>query len=463
MIQRLRLYENEKAKGYDPGGNVYFLGIGGIGMSALARYFHERGITVSGYDKTRTALTRRLEEEGIAVHYSDDISKVDKSAKLVIRTPAVPSDLNEWKYLQSNGYEIVKRSEVLGRITAESFSIAVAGTHGKTTTSAMIAHILRHTGFGCNAFLGGIAANYNTNFWSSSRNVSVAEADEYDRSFLTLQPDIAVITSMDPDHLDIYGSEENLQQAFVDFSQRVKPGGCIFYQDGIPRSDAFSATKYAYSISSTSAPVHVRNIRVESGRYVFDAVLHDKEMQGLELEMGGKHNVGNALVAVAVANMLGIGEEKIKLALSAFKGVKRRFEIVLNNGKHVLIDDYAHHPAELRALLQGVRDLYPHMKLSIVFQPHLYSRTHHHADAFAAVLDEADEIVLLPIYPARELPMEGVSSETIALRMKQKAILLNMETLPKWVDDQQPELLVISGAGDVDTLVDPIKNILTKA
>ncbi|MBS1743073.1 MAG: UDP-N-acetylmuramate--L-alanine ligase [Bacteroidetes bacterium] len=453
--------------------SVYFLGIGGIGMSALARYFHSRGVIVSGYDKTETVLTRQLVAEGISVHYTDDVSLADKNATLVVYTPAIPKDHKEYNYfITGDEYTVMKRSAVLGMITRNTFSICVAGTHGKTTTSSMIAHILRDTGYGCNAFLGGIASNYNTNFWAQSKeaggagdkNVSVAEADEYDRSFLQLNPDIAVVTSMDPDHLDIYGTAENLQDAFIEFTSRVKQGGTLVYKYGLKRSNEFKAAKLtSYSLADTAADAFAENIKTDNGSYVFDITVSGEKLENVVLNMGGMHNIENAVAAVAIAKQLKIEDEKIRRALASFKGVKRRFEYVIKEKELVMIDDYAHHPEELRALINGAKNLFPAKKCTVVFQPHLYSRTNDFADGFADVLSIADEVILLPIYPARELPMKGVESEMIMQRMKNKQVrIVPKQDLPAVIKNSRPELLIMSGAGDIDTLVEPVKEILIK-
>lgn len=443
-------------------GSVFFLGIGGIGMSALARYFNANGIAVSGYDKTETALCRQLVAEGISIHYEDNIEHIDKAAALVIYTPAVPKNHKELNFYISNNYIVTKRSDVLGAITANGFNICVAGTHGKTTTSSMVAHILQHTGYGCNAFLGGIAVNYNSNFWSSPKNVFVAEADEYDRSFLKLSPDVAIISSMDPDHLDIYGTAENMEQAFVDFSTKIKPGGLLISKYGLKRNDDLvAAHHFTYDVNNGKADVFSHNIRIQNGSYVFDITLPGKIMKDVLLNMGGMHNIENATAAIAVAVHLQIEEEKIKMAVAGYKGVKRRFEYIIKNDETVMIDDYAHHPEELRALISGAKKLFEGKKCTVLFQPHLFSRTKDHADGFAEVLDMADEVILLPIYPARELPMEGVNSEMIWQRMKNKnSKVLSSEAVLETLKNKKPELLITSGAGDIDVLVEPIKKIL---
>jgi UDP-N-acetylmuramate--alanine ligase len=442
--------------------NIYFIGIGGIGMSALARYFVAKGCVVNGYDKTKTILTEALSELGIDIHYEDNIDLIDKNASVVVYTPAIPASHTELTYFRENGYEVVKRSDILGWITEGTVNICVAGTHGKTTVSTMIAHLLRDSGYGCTAFLGGIAANYNTNFWSSDNNVVVVEADEYDRSFLKLHPSVAVITSMDADHLDIYKTPAAFEDAFVSFSEKVKAGGLLLAKKGLAREASFDTSKLVtYSLNGTGASIYAKDITVVNGAYWFTAVGPDWQIEELVLNMGGLHNIENALVATSVAVHLGIDSEKIKIALANFAGVKRRFEYLVKTSEQVLIDDYAHHPAELAALISGVRSLYSNQKLTLVFQPHLFSRTQDLCDGFADSLSAADEVVLLPIYPARELPIPGVTSEMIAHKMTHKnVVLLEKEAVSDWVKKQQPKLLVMAGAGDIDVLIRNIKNDL---
>lgn len=438
--------------------SVYFIGIGGIGMSALARYFSSMGATVAGYDRAATPLTRQLENEGIAVHYTEDISIIPKVVDCVVYTPAIPAHHAELLYYQTNGYLVVKRSDVLQWITENTFNICIAGTHGKTTVSTMVAHILRHSGYGCNAFLGGIAANYGTNFWSSEKAVAVIEADEYDRSFLKLSPDIAVITAVDPDHLDIYGTAEEVEKAFVEFSGKIKQGGCLIHQSGIQLSNPFlTNNSITYSAQDKMAGVFASNIRLNQGTYSFDITGKVFSLENVSLSMGGRHNIENAIAAITVAHQLGISSDAIRLAMADFRGVKRRFEYRWNAAGKVLIDDYAHHPEELRALITGVRDMFPGEKIKLVFQPHLFTRTRDLCAGFAESLDLADEVVLLPIYPARELPIEGVSSEMIAYKMK-KAIthLMNRDACLRWISDTQPVLLVMAGAGDIDNLINEV-------
>jgi len=441
---------------------IYFIGIGGIGMSALARYFKSRGVNVSGYDKTSTPLTRELEASGIVIHYEERVDLAPKDTDAVVYTPAIPGQHAELVYYREHNYTVVKRSDVLQWITEGSFNICVGGTHGKTTVTTMIAHLLRHSGYGCNAFLGGISANYQTNFWSSERNVVVVEADEYDRSFLKLVPDVAVITAMDPDHLDIYGTPEEVEKAFIQFSQKVKPGGCLITKQGLSRQHELKAKhQYSYSFEDTQATVHAANLKVQSGSYCFDVVNKDWIIKDVVLHMGGLHNIENCIAAITVAKYLGIDDERIIAAVADFKGVRRRFEYALKNEQHVLIDDYAHHPEELRALISGVKSIFDQEKLVLVFQPHLFSRTKDQADGFAHSLDMADEVIILPIYPARELPMEGVTSELLLNKMQISGKqVLSKEEMKTWVSEHQPKLLVMAGAGDIDALVQPVKELL---
>ncbi|MFI5164685.1 MAG: UDP-N-acetylmuramate--L-alanine ligase [Bacteroidia bacterium] len=468
------------------GGEVYFIGIGGIGMSAIARYFHSKGVRVSGYDRMETALTKKLEREGIEVHYEENIDIIPKDVQLVVYTPAIPKDHKELVYYQQSGYKVVKRSDVLQMITESSFNICIAGTHGKTTITTMIAHLLRDSGYGCNAFLGGISVNYGTNFWSqtptvasesSEKNVYVIEADEYDRSFLKLNPDVAVISAMDPDHLDIYGTAEKMDQAFIDFSRKIKSGGLLLSKYGLKKEKELREEKHiTYSLKNKSADVYAANIKMKNGSYGFDVVMKDNVIAKLKLKIGGLHNVENAVAAIAIADFLGIGNEKIRKAVSSFKGVKRRFEYIIKSDRLIFIDDYAHHPEELRALISGAKDLFSGRKCTIIFQPHLYTRTKDLANGFAEVLDMADEVILLPIYPARELPIKGVSSEMILKKMSKGLLLeksenkkvMSKKDLLKWIKNDfikkmnkdSQRVLITAGAGDIDLLVEQIKNIL---
>ena len=433
-------------------------------MSALARYFRFHGKDVSGYDKTETPLTKQLVNEGIPVHYNEDLSVAPKDAEMVVYTPAIPKEHKELVFYQQNNYTLLKRSDVLGLITKSSFNICVAGTHGKTTITTMIAHILRHSGYGCNAFLGGIAVNYNSNFWSSKKNVCVVEADEYDRSFLKLSPDVAVITAMDADHLDIYGTEEAVQQAFVDFAGKLKKGGLLLSKFGLQKDKDLKADRHLhYSLQNEHADVDAKNIRMIHGSYEFDVEEKDWELKDVVLNMGGMHNVENATAAIAVAHSLGIENEKIKRAVEDFKGVKRRFEYIIKKERQIFVDDYAHHPEELKALISGAKSLFPELKCTVIFQPHLFTRTRDFADGFADSLDLADEVILLPIYPARELPVEGVTSQLIFGKMKNSnKHLMSKDELMNWVKEKRDGLLITAGAGDIDAMVEPIRDILKK-
>jgi len=459
--------------------SVYFIGIGGIGMSAIARFFHSNGIRVSGYDRGETGLIKELEAEGIQIHFDENVEMIPKDVDIVVYTPAVPRDHKELVFYQQHGYKVVKRSDVLQMITKSSFNICVAGTHGKTTTTTMIAHLLRDSGYGCNAFLGGISVNYGTNFWGSERNVCVVEADEYDRSFLKLDPDIAVISSMDPDHLDIYGTAQAMEEAFVDFSKKIKPGGLLISKFGLKRGKDLAASRHlTYSLQNESADAYAGNIRMRNGSYEFDVMIRDNRLEDVVLNMGGMHNVENAVAAIAVASSLEIENDKIRAAVESFKGVKRRFEYIIKNERIVFIDDYAHHPEELRALIQGAKTLFKQKKCTIIFQPHLYTRTRDLVSGFAEVLDLADEVILLPIYPARELPVEGVSSEMILKKMKIESLpagrqgkkVMSKDELLKWiksdyvknVNTEFGQVLITAGAGDIDMVVEPIKEILEK-
>lgn len=443
---------------------VYFVGIGGIGMSALARYFAKRGCLVCGYDKTRTNLTIALEREGIIVTYLDEDAGLPISYHethddtLIIYTPAIPKDNAILNFFNKNGFVLKKRSEVLGIISKGQFCIAVAGTHGKTTTSCIVAHLLTHSGYGCTAFLGGIASNYNSNFLLGENNVVVVEADEYDRSFLTLYPDISVITSMDADHLDIYGDKAQLQESFQLFAAQLKLDGTLFVKAGLPIEKGIN-----YGLENNAA-VSAKNIRVVNFNFMFDYQSSQTQINDLCLKLPGKHNVENAVAAIAVALNLGIDAAKIKEAIATFKGVKRRFEYIVKTENHIYIDDYAHHPEELRACFDAVRQLYPDKKLTVIFQPHLFTRTRDFADDFADVLSTADDLLLLEIYPARELPLEGVNSQWLLDKITgdNKGVYTKEEVLEN-IKNNTPELLLTVGAGDIDTLIPMLQKMMSHA
>jgi UDP-N-acetylmuramate--alanine ligase len=448
--------------------HIYFIGIGGIGMSALARYFHSLGIKVSGYDKTPSPLTLELEAAGMEIHYTDDLASAPRDADAVVFTPAIPAGHAELNFYRENGYPVMKRSDVLQIISEHAFNICVAGTHGKTTISTMIAHILRDTGYGCNAFLGGISSNYHTNFWSHERNLCVIEADEYDRSFLKLSPDIAIISAMDPDHLDIYGTASEMEDAYIKFVQKIRVGGLLISREGLKREDEFVADQHdKYSITPGYATVYTRNLRIEQGSYSFDVQWRTKELNSIQLNVGGIHNVENMVAAIAVAMHLGIECDLIRKAVASYRGVKRRFEFIVKSEEQVYVDDYAHHPEELRSLIKSVKMMYPDKQCIVIFQPHLFSRTKDLANEFAEVLDLADEVLLLPIYPARELPVPGVTSQLISELMEnRKVALLEKDEVMEWVKSEAGKMrgekvLVTAGAGDIDRLVEPIKKILS--
>jgi UDP-N-acetylmuramate--alanine ligase len=442
---------------------VYLLGIGGIGMSALARYFKWLGAEVSGYDKTSTHLTDELKGEGMDITFEDNTDLIPKDADLVIYTPAIPKDHQGFNYYKDNGYELHKRSEILGLISAEKFTIAVAGSHGKTTVSSLIAHILTQSGFGCSAFLGGIALNYNSNFLAGNNDVVVVEADEFDRSFHRLSPDMAVITAVDTDHLDIYGSKEAIDEAFIEFANHISDEGFLVIKCGQSIEDSLPVLDKAfYSLNDSGADVYCSKYWVVDGGYLFNVSYYGQELKGFRLNMGGFHNVENAIAALTIAKELKITDENIKSALASFKGIRRRFEFVYQDAKRVFIDDYAHHPEEIRAFLESVKELYPGKKIIAVFQPHLFTRTRDLAAQFAQSLSIADEVILLDIYPARELPIAGVTSGLIfdKLSSKQK-MLINKDELPAVIRRKKDiEVIVTIGAGDIDKYVKEIKEIL---
>jgi UDP-N-acetylmuramate--alanine ligase len=450
---------------------IYFLGIGGIGMSALARWFGVNGYTVAGYDKTPTALTNALEAEGMAIHFTEDVKQIpvafreNPSQTLVIYTPAVPKTHAEYIFLTENGFTLQKRSQVLGLLAGQMKTVGVAGTHGKTTTSSMVAHILRDSGVNCAAFLGGITNNYGTNFLLNEPAddlrsvVCVVEADEFDRSFLTLFPHLAIVTSTDADHLDIYGAHDAVLETFGMFVSQIEEDGILFMKKDLSLANKTKATVRQYSLEA--GDYYSQNLRVENATFVFDLVYPKGVIEGVQLVVPGFHNVENAVAAGAVALELGVSPEAIRSALNRYQGVRRRFEYVLKTDQAVLIDDYAHHPAEVRAFLSSVKALYPDREVTAIFQPHLFSRTRDFADGFAESLSLADNVILLDIYPARELPIEGVSSELIFrdIRSKTKRQCTKAE-LPDLVRQMKPSLLVTIGAGDIDQLLPTLKNIL---
>ena len=443
--------------------NIYFIGIGGIGMSAIARYYNTKGFKVSGYDKTPSELTHALEAEGMEIHYEDNTDFVPKNVEetLVVYTPAIPHDMGELVYVQQNGYRVVKRSRMLGEISEGQRCLAVAGTHGKTTTSTLLAHIFQHSGEGCSAFLGGISKNYDTNLLVSENDVIVAEADEFDRSFLQLHPEIAVITSMDADHLDIYGDSAHINEAFKAFASQVSGTVITKYGLDINASDT-QAKVLRYSYDDPRADFHASEIIVdECGYFTFTLNTPDGKIEGCKVGIPGWINVENGIAAAAIARTYGIEPEKIKAALEAFQGVRRRFDIHLNTPECSYIDDYAHHPKEIAAAISSMRNIFPGRKLTAVFQPHLYTRTRDFADEFAESLSMVDKLILLDIYPAREEPIPGVSSEIIFRNVTApQKVLITKEELMDYLAGEQIELLVTFGAGNIDRYISPITQML---
>lgn len=443
--------------------NIYFIGIGGIGMSAIARYWKFKGLTVSGYDRTPSELTAKLEAEGIGVHYEDNIDYIPKDVEntLVVYTPAIPDTLEELRYVKSQGYSVLKRSAILGEITRGQTCLAVAGTHGKTTTSTMVAHIITESKKGCSAFLGGISKNYGTNMLVSHRPVVVVEADEYDRSFLQLHPAIAVITAMDADHLDIYGDLEHIQEAFRAFASQVSNTLIIKYGLPITKNDT-GAKILTYSMDDSRADFHAENIRLGTlGHYTFDLVYPGGKIEDIRSGVLGKVNIENAVAAAAICLSHGIKEEDIRHAIGSFCGVKRRMDVHLNRSDITYIDDYAHHPRELASTISSLRSIFPGRKITAIFQPHLYTRTRDFASEFAEALSNVDKLILLDIYPAREEAIPGVSSELIFKDVTcPEKIMAHKNTLMEILEKEKIDVLVTFGAGDIDRFVEPITQML---
>ena len=440
--------------------NVYFIGIGGIGMSALARYFKNIGKQVSGYDKTPTTLTNELIESGIDIHFEDSIDLIPKDFyvenTLVIITPAVPKKHSEWNYFLEREYTVKKRAEVLGIITKDTFCFAVAGTHGKTTTSSILGHILYDSGVDVTAFIGGIVENYNSNLIGSGKTITVVEADEFDRSFLHLHPDIACVTSMDADHLDIYGTSDAIEESFVEFANKVEDKNKLFITKDLPLDGVSVAV-------NEDAVYNAFNVRIDNGSYVFDINTPKGVLKDFRFGLPGRHNLMNALMAIAMAEIFGTPTDAIAVALASFKGVKRRFSYQIKKDDLVYIDDYAHHPTEIDAVYQAVRELYPSKKVLAVFQPHLFTRTRDFADDFAKSLSNFDEIILMDIYPARELPIEGITSDWLLSKIdNQYKKLVKKEDVIKAVLESKAQIIVTIGAGDIGEMVVSIKQALNE-
>ena len=443
--------------------NIYFIGIGGIGMSAIARYYNFKGLKVSGYDKTPSELTHALEAEGIYVHYEDNTDFIPKDVEdtLVVYTPAIPKDMGELVYVQEHGYRVIKRSRMLGEIAEGQRCLAVAGTHGKTTTSTLLAHIFQDSEEGCSAFLGGISKNYDTNLLVSRNETIVAEADEFDRSFLQLFPEIAVITSMDADHLDIYSDIRNMHEAFRAFAGQVS--GTVITKLGLPVSaDDTKAKILRYSYDDKAADFFASDIKVdECGYFTFDLNWPGGVIRDCKVGIPGWINVENAVAASAIALTYGLDPEKVRHALGTFQGVKRRFDIHINTPKCSYIDDYAHHPKEIAAAISSMRDIFQGRKLTAIFQPHLYTRTRDFADEFAQALSNVDKLIMLDIYPAREEPIPGVTSEIIfdKVTAPEKVIMVK-EELMDYLKDEPVDTLITFGAGNIDRFIGPITEML---
>lgn len=446
--------------------SIYFLGIGGIGMSNLCRYFISKGKKVAGYDRYETELTKALENEGAEVHYIDDVNLIpnlfkDNKSTLVVYTPAVPSDNKEVLYFKSNGFELKKRAQILGMITQDSKALCCAGTHGKTTTSSMLAHILKGSHLDCNAFLGGILKNYDSNLLLSENSVyTVVEADEYDRSFHWLHPYMALITSVDPDHLDIYGTEEEYLKSFEKFTSLIQPQGALVIKHNIKLLPKLQDGVKLYTYSESHGDFHANNIKVGDGKIFFDFQTPKGPIRNIELGVPVRINIENSIGAMALAWLNGATDQELRKGMSTYGGAKRRFDFVLKTDKIVMIDDYAHHPDELSASISSVKELYPSKKVTGVFQPHLYSRTRDFADQFARSLSLLDELILLDIYPAREKPIEGVTSEIIFDKITCKKTLCKKDELINILKSKDVEVLLTIGAGDIDRMLLDIKGVL---
>lgn len=451
----------------------YFLGIGGIGMSALARYFNHYGKRVEGYDKTATELTSQLQKENIKCHFTEEVealkellSHYKKEEIIVVYTPAVPKTHSEYVYLSENGYHIQKRSEVLGAITKQFKTIAIAGTHGKTTTTTLVTHLLRSAGINCYSFMGGISRNYNTNLLLGKADDDdcyvVVEADEYDRSFLTLHPYVAVITSVDADHLDIYGNTKNMLESYFLFAKQVKKDGVLIVKKTVDNELKLTDKRLVYSLN-LNTEYCAESVQIKNGNFCYNIKSPVQQINDVTIGLPGLHNVENSIAAVAVAQQIGVKAEVIKEALRSFKGVKRRFDYRIKSQDVVYVDDYAHHPEELKAAITAAKQLYPDKKITGIFQPHLFTRTRDFADAFAQSLDLLDECILLEIYPAREKPIDGVTSQMLLDKMKGKEKqVVKKEALLDFLKNKKIEVLLTMGAGDIDTVVEPIEKMFNE-
>lgn len=440
--------------------NIYFLGIGGIGMSALARYFYQKGCVVTGYDKTPSPLTKKLEEEGILIHYEDNPDLIPDDVDFVVLTPAIPNDSLELNYLRNKNVRIIKRAEVLGEISRQCKSVAVSGSHGKTTVTAMITHMLNYAGKKMSAFVGGIAKNINSNVIIGDENdeIVVMEADEFDRSFLQLDPYISIVTSIDADHLDIYGDKEQVFESFGQFVNKTMSDGVVIYNKDLPLVTDRKCLTYGFD----DADVMARDVRIEDGMTKFSVVTKEGlEFGEYKMHLFGKHNVMNALSAIITCLQLHVDMKTIREGLSAFQGVQRRFDIRFKNERVCYIDDYAHHPEEIKATLKAVRDMFSDKKLTLVFQPHLFSRTRDFMNEFAEALSLADRLLLMEIYPAREKPIEGITSSVLLEKIScDEKQICSKEELLDTIKELNPELIVTMGAGDIDRFVPQIEMLL---
>lgn len=440
---------------------VYFLGVGGIGMSALARYFNERGLEVKGYDKTPSPLTDQLSKEGIQISFDDELTTLMQDADLVVYTPAIPVSHKQLNWYKEHNYQLMKRSEVLGLISRNHFCIAIAGSHGKTTVSSMLAHLLNQSE-GCTAFLGGIATNYNSNYIHSSDKYMVVEADEFDRSFLTLHPNIAGITAIDSDHLEVYGSLEKIEEEFIQFANQIVADGKLVIHEDYSHVGSLIKTDIEQTVygQRNQADYRLLDYRIEGGRFIFSVDYKGEKIANLEANFGGIHNLENATLAIAIAKNIGLDNDSIKDGIRSFKGIKRRFEKHVD-GDTIYIDDYAHHPMEIRAFLNSLKYLYPDKEILAIFQPHLFSRTQNLYQEFGDELSVADQVFLLPIYPAREEPVEGVSSELIwsTISHENKGLVEKEELLNLVQKHGKGKVVATIGAGDIDRFVEPIKTL----
>jgi UDP-N-acetylmuramate--alanine ligase len=441
----------------------YFIGIGGIGMSAIARYLNNNGHKVYGYDRTQTQLSIQLEQEGMNISYEDDPTCLPSNIDLVIYTPAIPKDNKILQEVINRGLRLEKRAIALSEIIKDKKVVAISGTHGKTTTSGLLAHLLHNSKIGCSAFLGGIANNYSTNMLCNEKSeYVVVEADEYDRSFLQLRPYIAAITSISPDHLDIYQNRDNLEQAFTQFANQTNKNGRIFLKKEVSIETNTDITTNTYSLTNIESDYYAWNLRVSNGSYYFDYHTPEKIYYDMQMTYPGIHNIENAILALSIALTLGVSEYELRSALKSFKGMKRRFDLKFKTAETIYYDDYAHHPEEIEATITSLRHLYPNKRICGIFQPHLYSRTKDFADEFAKALEELDDIILLPIYPAREEPIPGITSKTILHKInKMDKYHVTKEQLFPLLSALQPQLLVTLGAGDIDQLIEPIIELLT--